>query len=389
MVRRAWFIFLLLPALLQAAPIKVVCWNLEWFPGGKPGAKSAEQREHMKKAQAALVALNPDILCLQEVKDWKAVKELVSVIPGLNVQVVSRFKGEQQQAIASKFPADSSWAEEWKNVKGLEPPRGFSFAAIRLPDKAGMLLAYSVHLKANGRSALEGNIAKREESSRQLIAHVAEMQKVYGAQGPVAFLIAGDMNTNFDPGEFAGEKTLRYPVAAGFRSTWEGVPFEQRQTHPASEGFPPVTFDHILTAGLVNLTNSTGQVTAVLGDAPGVSDHLPVIALINGPITPVAINPAATVPEPAAAVAAAPSDAKASAEAKETAPATENAPNSDKAGGTSVATVGGAIVLEEPTIAFDVPGKDAKEDPTPEPTPEATASPEAAPTPTPEPAVAE
>ena len=368
MVRRALFILLLLPALLQAAPIKVVCWNLEWFPGGKPGAKSAEQREHMKKAQAALALLNPDILCLQEVKDWKAVKELTSVIPGMNVQVVSRFKGDQQQAIASKFPADSSWAEEWKSNKGVEPPRGFSFAAIRLPNNAGTLLTYSVHLKANGRSALEGNIAKREESAYQLIAHAAEMQKIYGAQGPVGFLITGDMNTNFDPGEFSHEKTLRYMVASGLRSTWEGVPFAQRQTHPASEGFPPVTFDHILTAGLHDVSNSIGNVIARLGDAPDVSDHLPVIISFNSPVALSAtLNPAATVPDPAAAVAAAPTDAAASVEAKEIAPATENAPDGEKGGGTSVTTVGGSITLQEPTIDFDVPGKDAKEDPVPEP----------------------
>lgn len=363
-VFRTLLLALLLPALLHAAPLKVVCWNLEWFPGGKPGAKSGEQREHMKKAQAALVALNPDILCVQEVKDWKAVKELTSVLPGLNVQVVSRFKGDQQQGIASRIAADSAWSAEWDATKGIDVPRGYAFAALPMPG-GGFLLVYSVHLKANGRSALEGNIAKREESSRQLIAHAAEMQKIYGARGPVAFLVTGDMNTNFDPGEFSQEKTLRNMVAAGFHSTWDTVPADQRQTHPASDGFPPVTFDHILTAGL-------GKVTATLGEGAGVSDHLPVLLTISEPISPVAIDPTATAPDVAATVDAVPSDAKASAEAKETAP---SAPTDGEKSGATVATVGGAIVLEEPSITFDVPGKDNPNStpvPTPTPTPEPT-----------------
>lgn len=370
-VFRTLFLALLLPALLHAAPLKVVCWNLEWFPGGKPGAKSGEQREHMKKAQAALLALNPDILCVQEVKDWKAVKELTSVLPGLNVQVVSRFKGsQQQQGIASRIPADSAWSAEWDATKGIDVPRGYAFAALKMPG-GGYLLVYSVHLKANGRDALAGNIAKREESSRQLIAHAAEMQKIYGARGPVAFLITGDMNTNFDPGEFSQEKTLRNMVAAGFHSTWDTVPADQRQTHPASDGFPPVTFDHILTAGL-------GKVTATLGEGAGVSDHLPVLLTISEPFSPVVIDPTATAPDVAATVDAAPSDAKASAEATETAPST---PTDGEKSGATVATVGGAIVLEEPTITFEVPGKDnPNSTPVPTPTPEEAPA-EATPTP--------
>lgn len=58
----------------------------------------------------------------------------ISVIPDLRVNVVSRFDGDQQQAIASKLPADSSWAEKWDSSTLADIPRGYSFAALKMPD---------------------------------------------------------------------------------------------------------------------------------------------------------------------------------------------------------------------------------------------------------------
>lgn len=282
-IRAALAAIVFFPCLLSAGtPVRVVTWNLEWFPGGSPRATPTERRSHMAKAQAALLALDPDVLCLQEVRDWQSVAELVSVLPGCRVNVVSRFDGDQQQAIASKLPADSSWAEAWKSGEASNPPRGYSFAALRLPDHS-FLLVYSVHLKANSGGTDAGNIAKREESSRQLLAHVADMQKLYGLRGRTAVVLAGDWNTTLDDSErFVNETTLRSLLAAGFHTTWDGVPFERRITHPGSSRYPSITFDHILTRGL-------GKPAAGLGKGGRVSDHQPVA---------VAVAPAATVRAP-------------------------------------------------------------------------------------------
>jgi hypothetical protein len=158
-------------------PLKLVTWNLEWFPGGSPGASLDAGADRMIAAQNALRVINPDILCLQEIRDWSVANELVSVLPGYYLAVVSAFGGKQQQVIATRLPVDSAWADVWKSSRHLDLPRGYSFAAIRLPNNV-MLLTYSVHMKANGRDSLMEDISKREASAAQLIAHEQAMEKI-------------------------------------------------------------------------------------------------------------------------------------------------------------------------------------------------------------------
>jgi hypothetical protein len=57
--------------------VSIATWNLEWFPGGKPTSSEAERLVHMSAAKDALLDLHADILCLQEVRDWDSVAELV------------------------------------------------------------------------------------------------------------------------------------------------------------------------------------------------------------------------------------------------------------------------------------------------------------------------
>lgn len=252
----------------QAENIRVVAWNLEWFPGHKQKASPDEQASHMKAAQEALLQLKPDILIVEEVRDWKAVEELVSVIPGLKVNMVSQFDARpQNQGIASRFPTDSAWSESWKQKGPEDPPRGYAFASLKLPD-GRFFLTYALHLKSN-RDGVAPNIPKREESARQLLAHAKDIQKLYSGRGPTAMILGGDFNTSPDP-EFQGEKTIDLIRSAGFDWTFEGLPLTERVTHPGSGKYQDANFDHIFTAGL-------GKHTASVADFPGVSDHKPVV----------------------------------------------------------------------------------------------------------------
>jgi hypothetical protein len=99
-------------AVLQDARGEVVTiatWNLERFPGGKPNSSQSERLVHMIAAKDALLDIRPDILCLQEVRDWDSVSEWVSTLPNFQTLVVSRFRAMgssgplsiQQTAIAS------------------------------------------------------------------------------------------------------------------------------------------------------------------------------------------------------------------------------------------------------------------------------------------------
>lgn len=248
--------------------MRIVAWNLEWFPGRKPEPTAEAEAQQMASAKAALAGLRPDVLLLTEIRDWDKAQELCQAVPGMQVHIASRFDTRpQNQVVASTFPADSGWSDVWK-TEVVTPPRGYSFAALELPGRR-FLLAYALHLKSN-LGELSTNISLRQAAARQLLTHAQEMIAIYSQRGPVAVVIGGDMNTSLDDPKFAADKTLQALIDAGFHWTHKGVPFAERTTIPASGAFPDNCFDHIFTAGL-------GQPTATVKSFPDVSDHNPVI----------------------------------------------------------------------------------------------------------------
>jgi endonuclease/exonuclease/phosphatase family metal-dependent hydrolase len=253
-----------------SAPLKVVTWNIEWLPGGHPDATDAEKAAQMKTAQAIVKALDPDILLCQEVFDWKTAAELCSVVPGLKVCVTSNYGPRpQNEEIATKLPVDSCWYAPWKPTYGPnDPPRGYAFAAIQLPT-GGLLLTYAVHLKSN-LGGIPATIRDREDAAKQLLAHVKDMQALYGKRTKCDVLIGGDMNTSLSDPAFKDDHSLRSIMAAGFHWGFEGVPADKRVTMPGKGQFPPGTFDHFFTLGF-----KLDSVAA--GSSGGASDHNPVI----------------------------------------------------------------------------------------------------------------
>ena len=255
-----------------ANTIRIVSWNLDWFPGKKPEPTATEEKDHVAQAQQVLKELNPDVLLLQEVRDWNSAVKLCSALPNLRVEVISRFQPRlQNQVIATNLPVETAWSDEWKHVNG-DPPRGYVFAAIKLPENR-FLLTYSLHLKRNvGAPAM--NPIKMRESIRQLLDHAQTMKADYGARGKVAFLVGGDLNTSLDDPQFAKEQTLQSLIASGFHWSFDNVPFAQRITIPAKGGYADNCFDHIFTDGL-------GKQTAFVKPYPKASDHNPVVIDID------------------------------------------------------------------------------------------------------------
>ena len=90
-----------------AEVVTVATWNLEWFPGRKPNSSQSERLVHMSAAKDALLELRPDILCLQEVRDWESVAELVSILPKFQTLIVSRFRemGSSGPLSSSRLPS--------------------------------------------------------------------------------------------------------------------------------------------------------------------------------------------------------------------------------------------------------------------------------------------
>jgi Exonuclease III len=264
-----------------AGDVRCTTWNLEWFPNGSAhDASLEEQNRRITSAASVLKPLHPDILLLQEVRDYDACSRLGDAIePGAyHVQICSAFKepfqsglGRQQVAILSRFQAQAAWSEQWKSVEGIDPPRGFAFAWFKIQDAD--IGVYSLHLKSNliirrnKEAEAAKNIRKREVAIDQLMAHVRDM---IGAKIPTInrLIVGGDFNTNQDQSMFALEKTLKLLGNVGFQDSFAGVPLSQRVTHPANHGYPDATFDYFFEKNF-----ETGKAFSTRTE---VSDHWPV-----------------------------------------------------------------------------------------------------------------
>jgi endonuclease/exonuclease/phosphatase family metal-dependent hydrolase len=139
----------------EQTKVRITTWNLEWFPNGSANEAPAEQQnQRIKEAADVLRSINPDIILLQEVRDYEACARLDEAIaPGVyHVAICSAFRepfqnglGKQQVAILSKFQAQAAWAEPWKSMNGVDSPRGFAFAWFKIGNEE--IGVYSVHLK--------------------------------------------------------------------------------------------------------------------------------------------------------------------------------------------------------------------------------------------------
>jgi endonuclease/exonuclease/phosphatase family metal-dependent hydrolase len=260
--------------------IRITTWNLEWFPNGSAHDATPEvQAQRITAAADVIRPINPDIVLLQEVRDYDACARLGEAIaPGIyQVAICSAFRepfqsglGKQQVAILSKYQAQAAWAEPWKSMNGVDPPRGFAFAWFKIGSEE--IRVYSVHLKSNlithgdREAETAKNIQKREVAITQLLTHVRE---VVGTTIPSikGIVIGGDFNTNHDQAMFAAERTLDSLADAGYQNGFEGLPLSERVTHPGTHGFPDATFDFIFAKGLTALQPTVTRT--------GASDHWP------------------------------------------------------------------------------------------------------------------
>lgn len=256
--------------------LSIVTWNIEWYPGKRRNPDDARAAEHAAIVRDTLRAINPDLLLTQEMRDWQSFADLCDAVPGLRPVTVSAFRAEesgeywpQQLGVASKRPVMAAWTEFWRQGE-LHPRRGFAAAVLPLSD-GRLLLVYNVHLKSNraGDEAEEArNFATRNESIRQLLAHVHDIETVFLPDRVAGVVIGGDFNTNSD-GQFVDEvdALLR---AGGFVNAWGDTPREERLTWRGSDLFSPSTFDTFYVRGLP-------VPRAEMLDAPeAASDHLPV-----------------------------------------------------------------------------------------------------------------
>lgn len=252
-------------------PIRIMTWNLQWFPGGRPGATKEDQDKHIVEVRETIRNLSPDILLIQEVSSSGALEETLRPLgPEWKVAIVSRFMqggflSGQQIAIAAKIAPESAWSEPWA-TGWAGAPRGYAYASFIVGGKR--LATYSVHLKSNIGDA-QGNTSKREDAIEQLLAHIGTPDE--RVKTPDALVIAGDFNTDDpdSPGtQSPGERTFGLLKNAGFNWAFDGLQLKDRISCPGHGRYPDACFDHFFTKGL-------GGPAATVAKVKG-SDHLPV-----------------------------------------------------------------------------------------------------------------
>jgi endonuclease/exonuclease/phosphatase family metal-dependent hydrolase len=262
----------------SSSTITVTFWNVQWFPGRRPNASSAEENRQIRAVHGDLAQLNSDLIAFEEVRDFEHAALAVKPLNGFKVDVCSNFppregqKEAQQVAITSRLQPLSAWAELWKPGAAITPPRGFAFAAYQLSPRQ-MLLVYALHLKSN-RGEVHEDMRIREESMQQLLSHIKAMDNAYHKLGALTWIVGGDFNTAPDDPRFASEKTVPNLLADGFRWSWQEIPFASRITVPADTRYPAACFDQIFFRGTA-LTKAW-----VVNTSPQSSDHRAVNATL-------------------------------------------------------------------------------------------------------------
>ena len=233
----------------SSSTVRVAFWNIQWFPGRHPNASTVAEQQQIAAVQRDMRAIDADVIGLEEARDFSKASLAVASRPGFKVDVCSNFPPRedqnvaQQVAIASRLTPISAWVEMWKHNGALIPPRGFAFAVYEIVPRH-LLLVYALHLKSN-RGEISEDRAIREESMRQLRAHINAMSNAYAKLGTIMWIVGGDFNTSPDDPRFVEETTTRRLIADGFSWCWQNVPFSERITLPADKFFPSACFDHI------------------------------------------------------------------------------------------------------------------------------------------------
>ncbi len=318
----AWFFV----ATALAGPLRVTTWNLRPnISGGADSWTPKVQQGQLQEAADALKKLNPDVIILQQVMDWKTCEALARALEPEKYQVLvcSAFRdartkkpGRQQVAILSRAKAYISWTEAWQTNGGAAAlPGGFAFAAIHIGDKnAGIFsLQLSDDSAANNRSTEQQ--AARERSVQQLIRKLNALQN-WTTNRLDTLVVAGDFNTTPEDGQLAFEKTLPLLTEFGFENALANLPLEQRVTLPGSGGQPDATVDYIFTRG-------AGRVTSPQIVQTALSAHCAVTCDLDLSVAPVARAP---LPLPVVKVAASETNKVASAPVAVSAPVVSVAP---------------------------------------------------------------
>ena len=244
-------LLIFLPSCL-ADTLRVTTWNLQ----AQAGAGTSENR--LQEAAAALKQINPDVILLQQVRDWKMCADLAQALKPdqYNVQVCSAFRdlrsgalSTQQVAILSRGLAYFSWSEAWRPQGDTTSPGGFAFAALQVGNQR--LGFFSV--QAGAGSAEQRGPARRAAVAQAQAGPVGQLLAQVGsatnwiANRVQIFVIAASFDPRTAEWPAPRDETLRLLEAADFGDAFFETPAAAKITVAGRSGSPVATADYILS----------------------------------------------------------------------------------------------------------------------------------------------
>lgn len=254
----AW---LLTSAPLVADPIRIVSWNLASLE--TTADKNAPLEARLNSAALALRKLQPDVVLLQEVPNWKTAADLAARIDTrFGVRICSAYGGAtaaerspRQMAVLSRFNSSITFHEGWRGTP-THAGVGYAFAMLDIQGKrvgfASLVLPAATDTEDS---------AGRLVAAGQFFVKLAEIRG-WTANGPDAFFFGGTLAA----GDDVTDAVLQRAREEGFVSAYLNLPREARATLRARDGRPALTTDYIFGEG-------GGYVAPVQVTPNIVSDH--------------------------------------------------------------------------------------------------------------------
>jgi hypothetical protein len=246
-------------------------------------AAAGTNEARLQEAAAALKQLNPDVILLQQVRDWKMCGQLAQALKPAqySVQVCSSLRdartgalSEQQVAILSKARAYFSWSEGWRPQGEATLPGGFAFAALRVgQQRFGFFSVQAGTGSADGRNP-DRRVAAAEApaaSVGQLLEQVGSVSN-WVANRVEAFVVGTTFDTHAAGWLAARDNTLRLLEAADFSDAFRETSVAETITVAGKAGQPGATADYILTQPAGCAANPSTLATAVSGHYPVTCD---------------------------------------------------------------------------------------------------------------------
>lgn len=301
------------------AHIRVVNYNINWdaiFPVGDPDSHGFREFAKGKAFERVIAALQPDILCLQEInpsRDASEISDILNSIFGLSDEDGWQAMIVRDNVIASRFPLlTEGWQIETNTVR---PDFSQAAALIDLPDGQFALDFYMIcsHFKASGSPA---DIRQRQQQADVLMSNVRDIRTIgdhmdlpFGSP----FVLLGDFNVyTSDPAEhlttmITGDIEDNDRYGPDFQPDWDesalgdvlpthnGMGIDSYTWRDDQFFYPKGILDHILFSDSVlsiensfvlNTTLIAEETLAILGlqefdvvliPMTGYFDHLPLV----------------------------------------------------------------------------------------------------------------